>query len=118
MKNDLIYELSSYLFWDHDIKKLDSMNDRYLILQRVFSRGMENDEKLIFRLYNMEVIKETVLNIKNFDNKTLNYLSIVLKIPKEKFRCYKNIQFQNVYFETKGFLPGTNLRNENSLLIA
>ena len=93
MTNEVINGLSSYLFWDRDISKLDLINDKELILERVFSRGMENDEKQVFVMYDIEVIKETVLKIKNFDKKTLNYLSIIFRIPKEKFRCYKNIQF-------------------------
>jgi len=97
MENEVINGLSSYLFWDRDIHKLDFIKDKELILERVFTRGMENDEKQVFIMYGTEVIKETVLKIKNLDKKTLNYLSIILKIPKEKFRCYKNIQFQNHY---------------------
>ena len=97
MKNETIYQLSSYLFWDRDIHKLDLTKDKDLILERVFSRGMENDEKLIFAMYNTDIIKETVLNIKNLDKKTLNYLGIIFKIPKEKFRCCKNIQYQSHY---------------------
>ena len=97
MTNEVINELSSYLFWDRDIHKLDLINDKELILERVFSRGMENDEKQVFAMYDIEVIKETVLNLRNLDKKTLNYLSIIFRIPKEKFRCYKNIQFQNHY---------------------
>jgi hypothetical protein len=97
MTNEVINGLSSYLFWDRDIHKLDLMNDKELILERVFSRGMENDEKQVFVMYDIELIKETVLKIKNLDKKTLNYLSIIFRIPKEKFRCYKNIQFQSHY---------------------
>jgi len=97
MSNEVINRLSPYLFWDRDIKKLDLINDKELILERVFSRGMENDEKQIFIMYNIDEIKETVIRIKNLDKKTLNYLSIIFRIPKEKFRCYKNIPFQNHY---------------------
>ena len=97
MSNEVINRLSPYLFWDRDIKKLDLINDKELILERVFSRGMENDEKQIFIMYNIDEIKETVIRIKNLDKKTLNYLSIIFGIPREKFRCYKNIPFQNHY---------------------
>ena len=58
---------------------------------------MENDEKMVFFIYNIDIIKEAVINIKTLDMKTLNYLSIILNIPKEEFRCYKNIQYQNHY---------------------
>jgi len=97
MANEVINGLSSYLFWDRDINKLDFINDMELILERVFSRGMENDEKQVFAMYDIGVIKEAVLKIKNLDKKTLNYLSIIFRIPKESFRCYKNMQFQSNY---------------------
>jgi hypothetical protein len=58
-------------------------------LERVFTRGTEDDEKEVFNYYGKNVIKEAVLNIKYFDKKTLNYLSILFNISKEQFRCYK-----------------------------
>ena len=97
MKNENIYKLSSYLFWDRNINQLDLFEDKELILERVFTRGMEKDERLVFSLYDVELIKDIILNIKNLDKKTLNYLSIIFQIPKEKFRCYKYIQSQSHY---------------------
>jgi len=87
--NDFLSKLSQYLFWDYNITKLDPNIDIKMILERVFSRGTEKDEKEIFSFYGKEVIKNTVLEIKYFDKKTLNYLSIILNIPKENFKCYK-----------------------------
>jgi len=60
MTNEAINGLSSYLFWDRDIDKLDMINDREFILERVFSRGMENDEKQVFAMYEAEVIKNVI----------------------------------------------------------
>lgn len=97
MQNGAIHTLSSYLFWDRNIDTLDLIEDRHLIMERVFTRGMENDERLVFALYDRNVIKDTIITIKNFDKKTLNYLSIIFGIPKEQFRCYKHIPFQNHY---------------------
>ena len=87
--DDFLMRLSQYLFWDCNISMLDPNIDRKMILERVFSRGTEKDEKEIFCFYGKEVIKNTVLEIKYFDKKTLNYLSIVLNISKEDFKCYK-----------------------------
>jgi hypothetical protein len=68
---------------------LDPYADRNLVLERVFTRGTENDEREVFRYYGKELIKNSVPNIKYLDKKTLNYLSIILNIPKETFKCYK-----------------------------
>jgi hypothetical protein len=95
--NNILSKLSKYLFWDYNIDTLDPNIDRNLILERVFSRGTENDEKEVFNYYGRNVIKETVLNIKFFDKKTLNYLSIIFDVPKEDFRCYKRTLSENPY---------------------
>jgi hypothetical protein len=81
--------LSKDLFWDCNINLLDYNDDKCFILERVFTRGTENDEKEVFEYYGIETIKKTVLNIKYLDKKTLNYLSIILNIPERSFRCYE-----------------------------
>jgi hypothetical protein len=86
---NLLSRLSKFLFWDYDVNILDPNIDKNIILERVFTRGTENDEKEIFNYYGKNLIKDTVLNIKYFDKKTLNYLSIIFNISKEEFKCYK-----------------------------
>ena len=76
---------------------LDPDVDRMLILERVFTRGTENDEKKVFDYYGINIIKETILNIKYIDKKTLNYLSIILSVPKENFKCYKKSLSENPF---------------------
>jgi hypothetical protein len=68
---------------------LDPNIDKKIILERVFTRGTEKDEKEIFNFYGKETIINTVTEIKYFDKKTLNYLSVVLNVSKENFKCYK-----------------------------
>jgi hypothetical protein len=68
---------------------LNPDTDKNLIVERVFMRGTEKDERTIFNYYGKDVIRECILNIKYFDKKTLNYLGIVFNIPKENFRCYR-----------------------------
>jgi len=94
---DFLSKLSKYLFWDYNIDTLDPINDINLILERVFTQGTENDEKEIFRFYKINKIKNSIINIKYFDRKTLNYLSIIFKIPKEEFRCYKKSLSENPF---------------------
>jgi hypothetical protein len=98
MKNyNILAKLSKHLFWDYNIGTLDPNIDRNLILERVFSRGTENDEKEVFGYYGKNIIKETVLDVKYLDKKTLNYLSIVFDISKENFRCYKKTLLESPY---------------------
>jgi hypothetical protein len=96
-KKDILNKLSPYLFWDCNVDILDPDIDIKLVLERVFSRGTENDEKIIFSYYGKEIVKNTILGIKYFDRKTLNYLSVVFNISKENFRCYKQSLSENPF---------------------
>jgi hypothetical protein len=87
--DNILSKLSTYLFWDYDTKNLDPNIDRNLMLERVFTRGTEKDEKEVFAYYGNNTIRDTVLNIKYLDKKTLNYLSIIFNVSKKEFKCYK-----------------------------
>ena len=90
MENNVLFEnLSQYLFWDYNTNMLDPNTDKKLILERVFTMGTEKDEKEVFNFYGNDTIKNTILDVKYFDKKTLNYLSVIFGIPKENFKCYK-----------------------------
>jgi len=98
MENGVFFRnLSQYLFWDYNTSLLDPNIDKKLILERVFTRGTENDEKEVFNYYGKEIIKNTILDVKYFDKKTLNYLSLILGISKENFKCYKKSLLENPY---------------------
>ena len=96
-KNSFLNKLSQYLFWDCNVNMLDPNIDKKLILERVFTQGTENDEKEVFNYYGKETIKNTILDIKYFDKKTLNYLSIVFSTSKENFRCYRKSLLENPF---------------------
>jgi hypothetical protein len=84
--------LSRHLFWDCDVSLLDPHADRRMVLERVFSRGTESDERAVFGYYGRDAIKEAAPGIKYLDKKTLNYLSLILGIPKEDFKCCRRAQ--------------------------
>jgi len=94
---DFLSKLSKYLFWDYSIETLNPKDDINLILERVFTRGTENDEKEIFKYYDLSNIKEAALNIKYLDRKSLNYISFILNMPKEEFKCYKKSLSENPF---------------------
>ena len=94
---NFIDNLSRYLFWDYNVSMLDPNMDKTLILERVFTRGTENDEKEVFNYYGKNIIKDTVLDVKYIDKKTLNYLSIILDVPKENFKCYEKSLLENPF---------------------
>jgi hypothetical protein len=89
MKDPILSKLSKHLFWDCNIDALDPRADSRLVLERVYTRGTEDDEREVFRYYGREHIRNTIVNIKYLDKKTLNYLSVVFNVPREDFKCYK-----------------------------
>ena len=97
MESNILLKLSNYLFWDYDKNMLDPNIDKNLILERVFTRGTENDEKEVFNYYGKDIIKQAVLHIKYLDKKTLNYLSTIFNISKEDFECYKRSLSDNPF---------------------
>jgi hypothetical protein len=80
--------LKPYYFWDVDISALDIENNQRLIIERIMSFGSIREIKTLIELYGRAVVIDTCLRIPYFDPKTLNFISKLFSIPKEKFRCY------------------------------
>ena len=86
--------LSTYLFWDIDMRKLDYESRASFILERVFTMGMQEDEWKVIKYYGKERIRKEVIKCKSLDKKAMNYLSIFYGIPKKEFACYRKDVFQ------------------------
>ncbi len=84
--------LSPVIFWDISFEKLDYEKHRAYIIEKVLMYGKISDWRAIQAYYGNEVIKETALNIRNLDEKTLAFVSNLFNIPKEQFRCYTTKQ--------------------------
>jgi len=85
---EYIKEFSSHMFWDVDISKLDVKRDFEYIIERICVYGLEKDEILMYKLYPIRKIKKVVMNMDFIPSNSLNYISYVLGIKKEKFKCY------------------------------
>jgi len=94
---NILQRLSKPLFWDYDASRLDPDADIRLILERVFTRGTEADEREVFGCYGRERIRQAVTEIKYLDKKSLNYLSVILDIPKENFKCCEKALSENPF---------------------
>jgi len=86
--------LSKYLFWDIDTRKLNYEDSASFILERVFTIGMQEDEWKVYKYYGIERIRKEVIKCKALDKKTLNYLSVFYRIPKKEFVCYRKDVYQ------------------------
>jgi hypothetical protein len=90
-KNNLILSLSPSLFWDVHIGKLDYKKHRDFIIERIVVYGTENDEKLLYKLYTWKEIKRSVIFSDSLTETAVNYISSILDIKKERFKCCTNI---------------------------
>ena len=88
----LSLNLSKNLFWDVEFNSLDETRDKRLIIERAVSMGDLTDIKEILKFYGIEIIKQEIIEAGYLGNKTLAWLSVFLKIPKTKFKCYTKRQ--------------------------
>ena len=84
----MIARFTPALFWDTDIKTLSETTHAAYIIVRVCMLGTWEDWLLLKKMYGLEKIKSELLNARFLDPKTLNFFSLILNIPKEKFRCF------------------------------
>ena len=92
MQKHLTNKFSPYLFWDVDVAKLDFNSSCRFVMERVYSKGTLSDVAELIRFYGQEKIKKEIVQIPYLDAKTHNYLSVIFKIPRSKFKCCKNKQ--------------------------
>ncbi len=95
-----IDDFSPYLFWDIDKSQLDLNTSKEQIIYKVVEYGMMKDWLLLQKIYPKEVIKEVVLNLRSLDKVTISYLSHFFKIDKTQFRCYKQSQSSQYFWNS------------------
>ena len=84
--------LSTTIFWDTNYDTIDWEKNARYVIARVVMYGTIEDWRAIQQYYGMQRIGEEMLLARDLDPKSLSFLSCVLEIPKEKFRCYTQIQ--------------------------
>jgi len=82
-------KLSESLFWDSEPRTIDFDNNARYVIEKVVSRGKFSDWLEIKRYYGLEKIKECALRLRDLNPKTISFLSLVLDVPREEFKCYK-----------------------------
>jgi hypothetical protein len=91
----LLEQLNKAYFWDVDITQIDDEKSKRLIIERVINYGNLQEIKLIKEFYGVEVITSALCKLNYIDPKTLNFISLLFKIPKSKFKCYTRRQLTN-----------------------
>lgn len=92
---ELLKKLNKTYFWDIDPDSLDENKSKRIIIERVMNLGNLREIKLILRHYGKEKVKKTVCSLNYIDPKTLNFLSLLLQVPINEFKCYIRKQSTN-----------------------
>jgi len=86
--NYLVNKISKSIFWDVKIENLDYDRNKEYIIERVYTRGNQKDEIILWELYSYNTMKKIIPYLNGLDDITISYLSIIFNIKKEKFQCY------------------------------
>jgi hypothetical protein len=95
-----ILDFSPHLFWDVERDKLDFEKSKETIIYQVLEFGMMKDWKMLQDLYSKETLKEITLAFRQLDPVTLAFIANYLKIDKTEFRCYKNSQSEQSFWNS------------------
>jgi hypothetical protein len=85
-------EFSKNLFWDTDSSRLDFDLNVRSIIARVVEWGTMEDWYLILDYFGINRLRQESVEIRSLEPKAHSFLSTVLDIPLENFRCYKEQQ--------------------------
>ena len=80
-------KLNKTLFWDIDFETIDYQKHIRFVIERVLTRGNLSDWFELKKQYDLEQIKNEIIEIRFLDEKTLNFCSYLFNTPKEQFRC-------------------------------
>lgn len=94
-----IENFSKHLFWDINRNELDFEKNKRTIIQKVLDYGLINDWNIIYKYYGIDKIANAMIEVRELDKKSISFISLLSKIPKEKFRCYTTRQLNQTHWE-------------------
>jgi hypothetical protein len=94
----MILNLSPHIFWDVDVATIDMEKNGVFVLQRVLQYGLLKDWLILKSNLGLERIKSIAVQIPALDDVSISFLSNLLHIEKSEFRCYKNKQSNQNYW--------------------
>ena len=95
-----ISDLSPHLFWDTDRQLLDFEHSKEQIIYQVLEYGLMHDWNIIQQVYSKSTIQEVVVNLRQLDPVTLSFIANYLGIDRNSFRCYKNSQLAQSFWNS------------------
>ncbi|MBW8049870.1 MAG: hypothetical protein FVQ77_05930 [Cytophagales bacterium] len=94
--SEKIMNLPKQLFWDVDYEKIDYDKKRIFVIGRVLNFGTLDEIREVFKRYGVEEVKRCIVKATGLTERSENFWSRILDIPKENFRCYIRKQLNPV----------------------
>ena len=94
----MLLNLSPHIFWDVDLNSIDMEKNGVFVLQRVLQYGILKDWLLLKSIMGVENIKALAVQLPTLDDVSISFLSNLYKIDKSEFKCYKNKQSNQNYW--------------------
>jgi len=87
-ENEVIQQLSPYLFWDMDKSKLDLDKHSAHLISRVLEHGQLKDWRIIRDYYGMDRVVSDCKRLRTLDPMALSFICTISNTNKEDYRCY------------------------------
>lgn len=87
-----IKDLSPGIFWDTPIENINPREHGGFILERVMMYGELKDWKVLQEMYSIKELSSIATSVRNLDDFSISFLSLVLDVDKSQFRCYTEKQ--------------------------
>ena len=86
-------QITTRSLWGYDVNSLSIENnqDRQTIIARVFDAGTHEDKLAVIDFFDLEVIKQALLNTAELQSSTISLTAIWLDLKPEMYRAYKRI---------------------------
>lgn len=82
------------MFWDTPLENIHWYDHRGFILERVMRYGKIDDWHIMTEWYGKEELSKIAVRLRDMDDVSISFLSLVLELPKEEFRCYIDRQLR------------------------
>ncbi len=76
-------------FWEIDYKNLDFKKHRVYVLKRIMEYGDEKAVAWLWRNFKKSEIKKVLIKSRGLSQKSANYWTIILDLPRERVQCLK-----------------------------
>ena len=86
---DFSSQLSTQLFWDEDIAKLDWDKHKLLIVERVIERGSYATFKYIEQYYGKNEMARIIKTVAWLHARDIAFVHAYFNIPLNELKCYR-----------------------------